>query len=177
MIDITNGVRDLFVPRPRKVGRIRVSDAYGIVEGYITPQNFLVPEIPSPEACIRMFKGTVIHDIVEKVLKEEGWQTEVSCERDFGDFLLVGRVDAVKDGTLLELKTNDVELATAKPGQAYQMRMYLSLLEIEEGIVGQPIIKGDQIIIKQLRKSKRNDEWFMKQIELLDRFHSLLPKP
>ncbi len=51
-------------------------------------------------------RGNIVHDYVERFFMSRGFRTEVPIEKDFGDFVLRGRIDVVFDGHPLEIKSS-----------------------------------------------------------------------
>ncbi len=163
--------------KERIVGRYSVSELWGLLtinsrtgKPYTSPKEWLNPSSKTFQSCFKMWEGTMKHKAVEELLPET-WKTEIKKEYQYKDITLVGQIDALSKDTVLEIKTSADLMFEAKPWHLYQLRIYLSLFEKPKGIIVQPIIKKNMIFLKTIGKIEKDDKWFNKQLELLDRFH------
>jgi len=111
-------VTDLFICRKKKMFR----DA-----GYkqvITVDNALRGRVI----------GQLVHKGMSVLLEEDGWDTGMRLEKKVGDYLIIGKPDAVKDGVVLEIKfqryfkeVGDVHIL--------QTGVYLNMLGLKRGII------------------------------------------
>jgi len=88
-------------------------------------------QLPTPAEALKVL-GSELHNLLQDVLREEGWETEVRVALDLGGFRLVGRVDAVKDGIVLELKTSN-GLHDPYRSHILQLQAYLTILHARVG--------------------------------------------
>jgi len=141
----------------RKPYRFYVSELWGLFNGYSQKE-------PSVADIIRMENGAMKHKFLEQFA--EG-KTEIKKEYKTDDFVLVGKADELTDEAVIEYKTSAKILTNAKPWHTHQLRCYLSMFERPLGIVYQPVVRENKFLLKCLGTSKRNDDWFAKQIEEL----------
>lgn len=82
-------------------------------------------------------RGTFMHEgiqwLLQNYIKDRKIEIEKKIEKDYGDFILTGRIDLIIDDEVIELKT------TSKPPQApyiehlYQLLIYMHLLGQKKG--------------------------------------------
>lgn len=156
----------------RVIGRYRVSDLWGMLNGYLPPEQFLNENIKEISEIVKMLLGETKHFFVEKYLKILGYETEISVEKTINDFVIVGRIDAYKDETILEIKTSDKLLNKAKKWHEFQLKVYLSLFEKNFGQVVQPAFNSKNFYLKVIGEVKRDDDWFYNfVIPQLEEYH------
>jgi len=104
--------------------------------------------------------GDTVHSILQEILREEGWATEVDVrlevEDSGGKILLRGRADACKDGKVLEIKS--VGRLPDRPHDSHkrQLGAYMALLGAERGyIIYISREDGRQRIFEVLREEAR----------------------
>jgi len=167
-------------PQPGKIGRYSVSKLWGCIntnregEPYCTPKQYLEGEAIDVHQALRMKMGTLKHEFVQSLLPD--WEHERKVEYQYDDFTIVGKIDCIKDKKGLEIKTTTEIMDTAKPWAVWQARMYASMFNLESIQVVQPVIEEGKFILKVLRTSKQNQEWFEKQLLLIKQFHLCLKK-
>ena len=174
MIDLTPRLRELYGEKKRKLGRYNASEIWAIDKGYLKPENYLKKEILDFKSIFRMWQGTWKHKQVEELL--EGWKLERKTEYAHENWTLVGKADGLKDNQVLEIKTSTTLFDKAKSWHEYQVKLYCSLFLKEEGIICQPVIKGNSLILKIIGTVKRDDKWFLRVIEKIDKFHNQVKK-
>ena len=174
MIDLTQTLVQKYRHEGRKIGRYNASDLWGIVNGYATPQTWLLGHSVKPQEAYRMWQGKWKHRQVQELLGEMGYVLEQKQEVDYGDFTLVGMVDAMNSEFLLEIKTSEQVIPKAKEWHRYQTKIYCSMFNLSRGYVVQPVVKGQSIILKNIGMVKKDDEWFKRQLDLLSSFHQEL---
>jgi len=159
----------------RVVGRYSVSDLFGMLNGYLPPEKYLENRTIQVEEALRMKMGEAKHYIVRPLLEALGFEAEVKKEYPVDDFVLVGKVDAMKDDLIIEIKTSDKLLREPKKWHEFQLKCYLTIFEKPRGIIGQPVINNGTFYIKVLKEYKRDDKWFLeKVIEPLKEYHRIL---
>jgi len=162
--------------RQRKIGHYRVSDLWAMMNGYLKPEDYLKPQKLGAKSCLLVWQGKNKHQQLEPLLEAIGWETEVSKQMEFEDFLISGRADGLNEKQVLEIKTSAEVLGNSKRWHDYQVRIYCTLFEKPEGIICQPIIRNNKILLKELKTIKRNESWFKTQMELLKEYHNNLKK-
>lgn len=175
MIDLTPTLLSLYAKKPRKLGQFNVSDVWAIAYKYLTPQMFLKGEEVDFEGVLRMWQGRWKHAQVQEILKEMGYELEVRKEyRCREEWKLVGKADAVSETDLLEIKTSETLLSSAKDWHLYQGRLYCTMFDMPRCFILQPIVTGSRVFLKKIGEAKRDDKWFEKQMEVLDKFYKEL---
>jgi hypothetical protein len=153
------------------VGRYSVSKIWGILNGYLTPEQYIKGEEHTLEDILRMNDGTMKHNFIEKYAVGE---TEVKKEYDCGDFVIVGKADELTDEAVIEYKTSAKLYDKPKSWHTLQVKFYLTIFERDLGIIYQPkIIKG-RFILDTLGICERDDKWVAEQINKLRQFHLTL---
>lgn len=154
------------------VGRYSCSKVFSIVEGWITPEQYRDGEVFNFESAYRMWNGTHRHTQVQSLLK--GYKMEIKVEKPYRQFVLVGKCDAIDDKKILEIKTSEKLYTEAKRWHKYQAKLYCTLFERDTAEIVQPVVKGNQLLLRVLGTVKRDDKWFEKQMVKLDEFHNKL---
>src|SRR3990167_34589 len=172
MIDLTPALLKRHYHDPPKFGRYNASELWGIVNGYADPKTWLLGHPVKPQDALRMWSGRWKHEQVQELLV--GWIREEKRESEYRDIVLVGKVDAMNETTILEIKTSDAVMTEAKKWAEYQAKIYCSMFERPKAYVVQPVIKGTKIILKELGHVNRNDKWFQNQLSKLYEFHELV---
>ena len=87
---------------------------------------------PTPIEFIKVV-GNDVHAMLQGVLQNDGWDTEVSISLPLRDFILVGRVDAVRDGEILEFKT--AEEVPERPYRSHELQVqaYMNIVHAKRG--------------------------------------------
>ena len=171
-LDLTQALLNSCKHHERTPARYSVSDLYGIVNGYLTPQTWLYGRPVKLHEAFRMWQGRGKHRQVQELLTD--WQIEVKKEYLFEELTLVGVVDAINEDCILEIKTSESVMAKAKEWHKYQARIYCSMFERPLAHVMQPVIKGQRLYLKNLGSVERDDEFFKEQLQLLNKFHKKL---
>ena len=178
MIDLTKTLVDRTNNRTykRNIERFSISDCWAIVNGYKDIDTYLNGEQFDFISAFRMWEGVHTHNQVQELLVEMGWEVEKKFEKKFGyEWTLVGKVDAVnlslEEGSILEIKTSKEVMEKAKKWHEHQCKMYCTLLEKPSALVVQPVYTDNQLYLKELACVKRNDAWFMKQMDKINEFY------
>lgn len=173
-IDLTPILLEQYKKKPRDISRFNVSDCWAIIHGYTSPQQFLEGEKMDFPNAFRCWQGTWKHNQLEELLKGLGYEVEVKLEHKTPNFTLVGKVDAIKDDTILEIKTSTELLPKAKSWHEEQVKIYLSLFKKEKGIIVQPIITNNKLILKEIGIVRKDDIFFKKVLGELEEFNNKL---
>ena len=173
MIDLTPYFIESF-KKKRVIGRYSVSDLWAIIHGYLTPENYLEEESFKVIDIVRMINGTVKHKILEEFLIKDGWQIEVKKEFPYEDIVFVGKVDAINDKEILEIKTSDKIIPVGKDWQKLQLKVYLTMFERESGYLVQPVYTSEKIYLKKIDEIKRDDEYVFNVFKKVKEFHNQL---
>ena len=176
MIDLTNTLIDLYTPRERTIGRYNSSDLFGIVRGWVSPEEYIFGRKVDAVGAYRMWQGKWKHEQIQELLRKIGYTCEEKVEYEFNGLTLVGKVDARKVDHILEIKTSELVMDKAKESARYQARLYVNLFQVKKGYVVQPIVKSNRLLLKYLGEVKPDDEWFQEQLKLLEIFHNRLTK-
>lgn len=203
VIDLTPKLLASMGGRQRKLGRYSASEIYkmitpGLPWGMPVGKFFDVEEI-TPENALRMSNGIMYHEMVQKHLDEK--RNEIKREyyyygpgdpRNFSRvippypakapklaeepmFTLVGKADHVpEDDSVWEIKTSDTVMTKSKPWQDHQAKLYCTMFEKSVGYVLQPLIDGNKLVLKEVGRVKRDDEWFAKEMAKLQNYHERL---
>ncbi len=168
--------------KERIVGRYSVSELWGLLtinsrtgKPYTSPKEWLNPSSKTFQSCFKMWEGTMKHKAVEELLPET-WKTEIKKEYQYKDITLVGQIDALSKDAVLEIKTSVDLMFEAKPWAEYQCRAYCSLFGKKKGIIVQPVVKNNQIILKTIGEVERDNKWFARELKKLNSFHLELLK-
>jgi CRISPR-associated exonuclease Cas4 len=83
----------------------------------------------------RLVVGTVIHKGFQEWLREKhGAETEIEFEKEINGYTIKGRVDAVAEQNIIEIKyASDIKGNEPYEHHVLQLRLYLWLAEYEEG--------------------------------------------
>lgn len=173
MIDLTPYFIESF-KRKRVIGRYSVTDLWAIIHGYLTPENYLKEESFKIIDIVRMINGTVKHKILEEFLIKDGWQIEIKKEFPYEDIVFVGKVDAINDKEILEIKTSDKIIPVGKDWQKLQLKVYLTMFERESGCLVQPVYTNEKIYLKKIDEIKRDDEYVFNVFKKVKEFHNQL---
>ena len=173
MIDLTPYFIESF-KRKRVVGKYSVTDLWAIIHGYLTPENYLKEESFKIIDIVRMINGTVKHKILEEFLIKDGWQIEIKKEFPYEDIVFVGKVDAINDKEILEIKTSDKIIPVGKDWQKLQLKVYLTMFERESGCLVQPVYTNEKIYLKKIDEIKRDDEYVFNVFKKVKEFHNQL---
>ena len=173
MIDLTPYFIESF-KRKRVVGRYSVTDLWAIIHGYLPPENYLEEESFKVSDIVRMINGTVKHKILEEFLIKDGWQIEIKKEFPYEDIVFVGKVDAINDKEILEIKTSDKIIPVGKDWQKLQLKVYLTMFERESGCLVQPVYTNEKIYLKKIDEIKRDDEYVFNVFKKVKEFHNQL---
>jgi hypothetical protein len=172
MIDLTSKLLEKQKARPVEIGRYSVSRLWGVLNGYCLPGEFLKGEKIDFKSALNMRLGTLKHDLVQELLPD--WELEVKKEYKHKDWILVGKCDATQDDTILEIKTSDKVIEKAKRWHEWQVKMYLGMFDKENGIIVQPVIKPNRLLLKEIGSVKKNNDWFIKELGKIDELHKEL---
>jgi len=168
---IINAYKKMHEQHPQKDEKtVYVTDLLHCV---LRPQE----EIP----LIPMIRGTALHEGIEKLLKEYG-ELEIEFEKEikkqFGEYTLVGRLDAIlKDGTVIEFKSVYKPPTFPYLPHIYQVLIYMNMIGSKKGILvylGNNEISEFEIMEGQVKNTETgqiffgqysvNDEWIYRQI-------------
>lgn len=171
-IDLTEALLDKQKSRPFVLGRYSVSRLWGILNGYCTPEEFIRGEHIDFRSAMRMRMGTLKHELVQELMPE--WKLEVKKEYKYKGIIIVGKCDALKDDTILEIKTSEKVIDVAKRWQIWQVKMYLSMFKVSKGIIVQPTTTSSRLLLKDIGTIERNDAWFKKELVKIEDLHKTL---
>lgn len=174
----------------RKPNRYSCSEIYPILNNWITPEQYLFDEEIDFTGAFRMWQGTGKHKQMEELMKFMGYETEVKKEVQVGDLTIVGIADYLTETEVIDFKTSSELYDKAKAWHLAQVKLYCTLFEKEEGVIQQPIYKERkeynrmgklksvpyELCLKEIGRVKRNDDWFMSQIDKLEEFNSKVIK-
>lgn len=187
-IDLTEQLLAKHQKKPT-IGRYSVSQLWGVLNGYITPEKWLGGESVSVDKALMMDMGSLKHKFVQELLPD--WELEKKTEMGYLEgglreiskaldnklkpiFTLVGKCDGIKGDTIMEIKTSDKLIPQAKKWHEWQVKMYLSMFPAQIGIIYQPVFTSKKLYLKQIGEVSRNDKWFNKQLELINNLHKQL---
>lgn len=170
-LDLTELLQNKLGKKYRKVGRYSVSDLYAIQARWLTPETWLHPEPVDFTGLMNMLSGIIIHEKVQMLYPKEC--CEIKMEFKYKDIVLVGKCDYLpkESEEIIDFKTSKQIIEKKKPWSAHQIKMYCTMFERRKGILYQPIIKNQKLILKDVGQVERDDVWFMKEVEKLYQFH------
>lgn len=101
--------------KERVKGEVYVTD---IVNFYYPPQMPSTPDV--------FIRGQLYHQAIESLLKEKfNAQTEVSVKIPFNNVTIAGRIDAIVDDVIIEIKSSEKSLEPAKlQASIYRYMLY-----------------------------------------------------
>lgn len=183
IISLREGIKKLTLKKERKIGRYNVSDIWAMLNGYLPIEQYTKTDELDNAALVNVFLGTEKHTIINKLLNSiypEGIQ-EQKIEKDFGDFVIVGRADFIVGDKIVEIKTSNVVMSTSKTWHDYQLSWYLWLFNKPVGLIVQPLItykqnKPEDICLKIIKKLKVNPVWCEQELKKLKDYHNKLKK-
>lgn len=172
--------------KKREVGRYSVSQIYAILEGWISPEQYIEGETMDFPQMFNCWYGAGKHKQIEPLLKAKGYETEIKKEYDLGDFKIVGICDFMKDDMVGDLKTSLEPIGEAKKWSLFQVKIYCSVFEKATGIIYEPMLVKEQVYnrmgypktqvkdfyLKEIGKVERNDTWFKNKMGELREFHN-----
>lgn len=88
--------------------------------------------LPTPVEALKTV-GSEIHRMIQDVLREEGWEVEVSVSLPVDGFRLVGRVDALNGEAVIEIKTSGGVRKSLLGSHRLQLQAYLNMLPVRKG--------------------------------------------
>ncbi len=171
-INLTNRLTAKMSARPRVIGRYNSSEAYFIINGMVTPKQWLHPEKKSVKECLTMWGGIGMHNQIQDLLGTE--YCEEKKVYPYKNISVVGKVDFLpphKTDEIWEFKTSERKMKEAKPYHLHQVKMYCTMFERQKGVIYQPVQNDDGVYLKDLGSVERDDEWFIDQLEKLHDFH------
>lgn len=172
MINLTYALVRLYKNTKRKIGKYYVSDLWAIENGYLSPATYTLIEPTTKKDAYNKWSGKWKHLMVQELLQDIGFKTEVRREFKIRkDILLVGRVDAMNNKYIYEIKTSDEVMFKAKDWHIHQLKCYLSMFGVEKGYIVQPIIKNNSLLLKTIGIVKMDNEWFEQRLAILTKFH------
>ena len=148
---------------------------------YVTDLLHCVIRPRSEISPVALIRGTALHEGIERLLKEYG-EIEIEFEKEvrkqYGEYTLVGRLDAVlKDGTVVEFKSVYKPPQFPYEAHLYQVLIYMQMTGSERGLLvylGNNDIVEFEITKDGIRdietgqtffgKYKVDDDWIFKQI-------------
>jgi len=176
-INLTERLKLKMGSYPKTRGRYSSSQLYGIMNGWITPEQWIDPPERDIKDILNMWGGIGLHNQLEDLMGREN--SEKKKEYCYKDIVLVGKADFLpphKKNQVWEFKTSENKMDKAKPWHEYQAKIYATLFDCEEGVIYQPVQNDQGIFLKHLGTIKRDDEWFKGEIEKLYEFHLKVEK-
>lgn len=171
-INLTNKLKAKMGFKPRVRGRYNSSELYFIVNGMVTPEQWLHPDERTAKELLMMWGGIGMHGQLEDLLGKEFSEAKRTYQKD--GMTLVGKADYLpphKPDEVWEFKTSDRKMKEAKPWALHQTQLYCTMFEKPRGIVYQPVQNDDGLYLKEIGVVLRDDAWFDRQIEKLHDFH------
>lgn len=165
-------------PYPRVRGRYSSSEMYAIMNDWITPETWMKGEERDITALMKMWKGIAGHDQIQFLLEKE--YCEVKKVFEYKGIKLVAKADYLPDGQhadeVWEFKTHETVLDKSKKWHDYQVKLYTSIFQRERGVILQPVETPTRVLLKKIGEVKRNDTWFVNQLEKLLEFNKEVEK-
>jgi len=123
---------------------------------------------PKTEASpITLIRGIAVHEGIEKLLKEYG-EIEIEFEKEirkqFGEYTLIGRVDAIiKDRTIVEFKSVYKPPQFPYEAHIYQVLIYMNMVRSQKGLlvyIGNNEIAEFEIMEGQIKNIETGQTFF-----------------
>lgn len=161
--------------RPRTMGRYNASEAYSILHGWITPEQWLNPPEKTVKEMLTMWAGTGMHRQIEDLLESSCCEQKIEFHQlGWNDITLVGKADYLPPhhpDQVWEFKTSEKMMETAKPWQRLQTMLYCTMFHKEQGIIFQPLQDLNGIYLKELGIVNRDDTEVKEIIRKLSTFN------
>lgn len=176
MIDLTKELLEELGEHKNKIGRYSCSQIWGMLNGYLKPEDYLKPEKKPLKEVLKMWSGTMKHEMVSKLLTRKGYEVEQKKEMEMPEngFVIVGKCDAINPDEVVEIKTSD-KLLESKRWYEFQLKLYLTMFDRPKGKIFQPVF-NDKLYLKELAVVERDDNWFNSQMLKLKDYHNKLLK-
>lgn len=172
-IDLTPHLIKSMKSYPRTIGRYNSSEIYAILHGWVTPETWLNPPQKTVKEMKVMWKGTWAHNQIQSILKKDLCEQKNVAE--YKGIKIVGKADYMPDEEYIdqvwEFKTSESVMEKAKDWQKFQVKMYTTMFKRDKGVILQPVETETQILLKVLGEVKRDDDWFVIQMEKIYQFH------
>lgn len=117
-------------------------------------------KLPTPVEALKVL-GTEVHTLLQDIMRDEGYDTEVQVSINLGEFELHGRADAVKYGMggkaeeVVEIKTtNGLHEAPLEPHKL-QLRTYMQILQARAGYLIYVDRASGRIKVFRIRPDKK----------------------
>jgi len=148
---------------------------------YVTDLLHCVLRPRTETSPISLIRGIALHEGIQKLLKEYG-EIEIEFEKEikkqYGEYTLIGRVDAIlKDGTIIEFKSVYKPPTFPYESHIYQVLIYMTMIGSQKGLLvylGNNEITEFEISQGQIRNAENgqiyfvqyqiDDNWIFKQI-------------
>ncbi len=176
-LDLTPLLMSKMKSYPRKRGRYNASELFAIDRGWTTPETWMRPKERTPEEVMRMWRGVLVHDHIQRLLPSD--TNEIKKEYHWNGIVLVGKSDNLPkkpSNEVWEFKTSDQAFEKGKPWHLHQIRLYTTMFEREKGILFQPVSNEQGLFLKRIGEVERDDDWFQKQLQKLWIFHMKVEK-
>jgi hypothetical protein len=159
-----------------KIGRYSCSKIWGMINGYLKPEDYIKGEEFSVESAVRMQQGTYKHKFLESLFPDH--QTEIKKEYELENFTLVGIADILdlEGKNICDFKTSAEIKPEAKPWDILQLVLYLTIFERDKGYILQPRYDKDKMWLEIIGEAERDDKLFDKYIKQLEKYHNKLKK-
>jgi hypothetical protein len=177
-IDLTPKLKAQMGPKPRTRGRYHSSEIYGIMNGWTTPEQWMKASEKTVKEIIMMWNGIGLHNQLEELMGKE--HSEQKKEYQYKSITLVAKADFLPPGEkahqVWEFKTSDKTMEKMKPWHEYQVKLYTTVFERQQGLIYQPVIGENGLYLKHLGTVERDDKWFTDQLDKLLEFHIKVEK-
>ena len=113
----------------------------------------------------QLLLGDLVHYALEKMLEEHGFETEKDFEKEFeidGEkYVLKGRVDAISENYVVEIKTSKTDRSIPREHHIAQLQIYLNILDREHGVL--IYITPDRIAEFEIERSEIDIEKLVRE--------------
>ena len=172
-IDLTPKLIEKFGKKYNKIGRYSVSGIYAIFARWTKPEDYFKEGYNDFIGIKRMWAGVINHDFIESLLEKDKCEQKVVYQ--YRDIEIVGKSDYLpNEDEVWDFKTSDSVMDKAKPWAEHQIKMYCTMFNRKVGRLYQPVLQGEQYILKHLGSVERDDAWFNEQCAKLYKFHEKL---
>jgi len=151
--------------KPRVLHRYNCSEIWSLLNGYLTPENWLRGEIKDFKNAYQIEMGKMKHRFVQELLPE--YEQEIKEELKVGDITIVGMADLLDKDRGYEIKTSEKLHNKAKSWHSFQAQLYCVLFNRPEWVIVQPVLGDNKLYLKEIGRVKKSQDFFNKTMKKL----------
>jgi len=184
-IDLSKPIKNFKKKKPGVPGRYSAGDVYAIIQGWLTPEQFITGNRPPfmdelTDNC-NMLNGIYAHEKVQSLLPQYKHESKIVYE--YKGITIVGKFDTDTGEEIWDYKTSRELVDIAKPLAISQLRIYLTIFERPIGRIYEPRERSKKVFfchkwrdkilrvwLEEIGEVKRNDACVFKQLEKVVEF-------